>query len=207
MTGSAGRRELHDAWMARGVDWLVMSEDLPHVENRVIVESGATVEQRAFRDRGRAAGKQRVNLLSNLPGRGRKRRCAFPEVAVAAQESGFRKHLRRAIEQTNYESLAKLTCDEFMTRKPVVVTPQLLAFDALRLMEDRPSQISVEDPANRSQTVTSPSTQRGWAWRQTPTPHSMLPTSMLAFTQISAVGSQASEVQMLSSVQTGVVPG
>ena len=51
--------------------------------------------------------------------------------------------LRRAIEQTSYESLAKLTCDDFMTRKPIVVTPELLAFDALRLMEDRPSQISV----------------------------------------------------------------
>jgi arabinose-5-phosphate isomerase len=51
--------------------------------------------------------------------------------------------LRRAIEQTSHESLAKLTCDEFMTAKPVVATPDLLAFDALRLMEDRPSQISV----------------------------------------------------------------
>lgn len=51
--------------------------------------------------------------------------------------------LRRAIEQTNHESLANLTCDDFMTRKPVVATPELLAFDALRLMEDRPSQISV----------------------------------------------------------------
>ena len=51
--------------------------------------------------------------------------------------------LRRAIEQTNHESLAKLTCDDFMTCKPVVVTPDLLAFDALQLMEDRPSQISV----------------------------------------------------------------
>ena len=51
--------------------------------------------------------------------------------------------LRRAIEQTSHESLAKLACDDFMTRKPVVVTPDLLAFDALRLMEDRPSQISV----------------------------------------------------------------
>src|SRR5262249_19226446 len=51
--------------------------------------------------------------------------------------------LRRAIEQTSHESLAKLTGDDFMTRKPVVVTPELLAFDALRLMEDRPSQISV----------------------------------------------------------------
>src|SRR4026207_1309110 len=51
--------------------------------------------------------------------------------------------LRRAIEQTSHESLGQLTCDDFMTRKPIVVTPELLAFDALRLMEDRPSQISV----------------------------------------------------------------
>ena len=51
--------------------------------------------------------------------------------------------LRRAIEQTSHESLKELTGDDFMTRKPVVVTPELLAFDALRLMEDRPSQISV----------------------------------------------------------------
>ena len=51
--------------------------------------------------------------------------------------------LRRAIEQTSHESLAKLTGDDFMTSKPVVVTPDLLAFDALQLMEDRPSQISV----------------------------------------------------------------
>jgi len=51
--------------------------------------------------------------------------------------------LRRAIEQTSHESLAKLTGDDFMTRKSVVVTPEMLAFDALRLMEDRPSQISV----------------------------------------------------------------
>jgi arabinose-5-phosphate isomerase len=51
--------------------------------------------------------------------------------------------LRRAIEQTSHESLARLTCDEFMTAKPTVVTPELLAYDALQLMEDRPSQISV----------------------------------------------------------------
>jgi len=51
--------------------------------------------------------------------------------------------LRRAIEQTSHELLAKLTGDDFMTRKPVVATPELLAFDALHLMEDRPSQISV----------------------------------------------------------------
>jgi arabinose-5-phosphate isomerase len=51
--------------------------------------------------------------------------------------------LRRAIEQTSHESLGQLTCDDFMTCKPIVATPDLLAFDALRLMEDRPSQISV----------------------------------------------------------------
>jgi arabinose-5-phosphate isomerase len=39
--------------------------------------------------------------------------------------------------------LAQLTGDDFMTRKPVVATPELLAIDALRLMEERPSQISV----------------------------------------------------------------
>jgi arabinose-5-phosphate isomerase len=51
--------------------------------------------------------------------------------------------LRRAFERTSSESLAKLTCDDFMTRQPTVATADLLAFDALRLMEDRPSQISV----------------------------------------------------------------
>ena len=51
--------------------------------------------------------------------------------------------LRRAIERTSHESLAQLTSDDFMTQKPIVVTPEMLAFDALRLMEDRPSQISV----------------------------------------------------------------
>ena len=51
--------------------------------------------------------------------------------------------LRRAIEQTDHDALAKLTCDDFMTSKPTVATPELLAFDALKLMENRPSQISV----------------------------------------------------------------
>jgi arabinose-5-phosphate isomerase len=30
-----------------------------------------------------------------------------------------------------------------MTHEPVVASPEMLAYDALRLMEDRPSQISV----------------------------------------------------------------
>ncbi len=51
--------------------------------------------------------------------------------------------LRRAIEQTSHDALARLTCDDFMTHKPTVATPELLAYDALQLMENRPSQISV----------------------------------------------------------------
>ena len=51
--------------------------------------------------------------------------------------------LRRTIEQTNHDALAHLTCDDFMTRKPTVAEPDLLAYDALQLMENRPSQISV----------------------------------------------------------------
>jgi arabinose-5-phosphate isomerase len=51
--------------------------------------------------------------------------------------------LRRTIEQTEHDALSKLSCDDFMTRRPTVASPELLAYDALRLMEDRPSQISV----------------------------------------------------------------
>jgi arabinose-5-phosphate isomerase len=51
--------------------------------------------------------------------------------------------LRRTIEQTDHDALARLSCDDFMTREPTVATPDLLAYDALQLMENRPSQISV----------------------------------------------------------------
>lgn len=51
--------------------------------------------------------------------------------------------LRRAIQRLDHSSLASLNCEEIMTRNPVVADPELLAYDALRLMEDRPSQISV----------------------------------------------------------------
>jgi arabinose-5-phosphate isomerase len=51
--------------------------------------------------------------------------------------------LRRTIEQTDHDALARLTCDDFMTSKPTVATPDFLAYDALQLMENRPSQISV----------------------------------------------------------------
>ena len=39
--------------------------------------------------------------------------------------------------------LENLKCEEIMTRDPVVVSAATLAYDALRLMEDRSSQISV----------------------------------------------------------------
>jgi arabinose-5-phosphate isomerase len=51
--------------------------------------------------------------------------------------------LRRAIQRMDHASLEDLKSEEIMTRNPVVVSADSLAYDALRLMEDRPSQISV----------------------------------------------------------------
>jgi arabinose-5-phosphate isomerase len=51
--------------------------------------------------------------------------------------------LRRAIERLDHNSLAVLKCSEFMTSSPIAALPEFLAYDALQLMEDRPSQISV----------------------------------------------------------------
>ncbi len=51
--------------------------------------------------------------------------------------------LRRAIERTSPEQFDSLTAEAMMTHSPVSASPGMLAFDALRLMEDRPSQISV----------------------------------------------------------------
>lgn len=51
--------------------------------------------------------------------------------------------LRRTIEKTDPQSLAALTAAAMMTHSPITTTSEMLAFDALRLMEDRPSQISV----------------------------------------------------------------
>jgi arabinose-5-phosphate isomerase len=51
--------------------------------------------------------------------------------------------LRRAIQRLDHGALANLKCDEIMTRNPTVANPELLAYNALQLMEDRPSQISV----------------------------------------------------------------
>ncbi len=51
--------------------------------------------------------------------------------------------LRRTIEKTAPEEFANLNAEAMMTRDPITATPEMLAFDALQLMENRPSQISV----------------------------------------------------------------
>jgi len=51
--------------------------------------------------------------------------------------------LRRTIERTPSDKLSQLAAGDMMTRDPITVRPEMLAYDALRLMEDRPSQISV----------------------------------------------------------------
>lgn len=51
--------------------------------------------------------------------------------------------LRRTIERTNSDDLASLTAKQMMTSGPISAAPEMLAYDALQLMENRPSQISV----------------------------------------------------------------
>ncbi len=51
--------------------------------------------------------------------------------------------LRRTIEKTEAKNLENLTAAQMMTRRPTTVAPEMLAFDALKLMENRPMQISV----------------------------------------------------------------
>jgi arabinose-5-phosphate isomerase len=51
--------------------------------------------------------------------------------------------LRRMIERTPPGELATLAAEAMMTALPVTGSPEMLAYDALRLMEDRPSQIAV----------------------------------------------------------------
>lgn len=51
--------------------------------------------------------------------------------------------LRRTIERSGPDDLASFTADKMMTAGPITASREMLAFDALRLMEDRASQISV----------------------------------------------------------------
>ncbi|GAK50122.1 sugar isomerase, KpsF/GutQ family [Candidatus Moduliflexus flocculans] len=51
--------------------------------------------------------------------------------------------LRRWMQKTNPAELEMLTAQTIMTSHPVVISPDTLAYEALQLMENRPSQISV----------------------------------------------------------------
>jgi arabinose-5-phosphate isomerase len=51
--------------------------------------------------------------------------------------------LRRAIQKTPPEQLAALSAQHIMTVNPITVIPDELAYNALKVMENRPSQISV----------------------------------------------------------------
>lgn len=51
--------------------------------------------------------------------------------------------LRRVLQKIKLSELENLHCSAIMTRNPVISSPDMLAYEALRLMEDRPRQISV----------------------------------------------------------------
>ncbi|MFB2816376.1 KpsF/GutQ family sugar-phosphate isomerase [Umezakia ovalisporum] len=51
--------------------------------------------------------------------------------------------IRRSVRKTQSTELDFLTAEMIMTPNPVVITPEVLAFDALKIMEERDSQISV----------------------------------------------------------------
>lgn len=51
--------------------------------------------------------------------------------------------LRRTIERTATEDLSGLNASQMMTADPITARIEMLAYDALKLMEDRPMQISV----------------------------------------------------------------
>ena len=51
--------------------------------------------------------------------------------------------LRRCMQKTSPNDLQNFTAQDLMTTTPTVVKPDELAYDALQLMENRPSQISV----------------------------------------------------------------
>jgi arabinose-5-phosphate isomerase len=51
--------------------------------------------------------------------------------------------LRRVLEKTAPENFGQLSAEEMMTADPITVSAETLAYDALKLMEERVSQISV----------------------------------------------------------------
>jgi arabinose-5-phosphate isomerase len=60
--------------------------------------------------------------------------------------------VRRALQRVDLHAVASTSAADLMTSEPVCVSPDVLAYDAMQLMEDRPSQISVVpvvDPESR----------------------------------------------------------
>ncbi|MBX7223988.1 MAG: KpsF/GutQ family sugar-phosphate isomerase [Blastocatellia bacterium] len=51
--------------------------------------------------------------------------------------------LRRAMQTCKPAEIENLRADALMTKRPIVISEKTLAYDALKLMEDRPSQIAV----------------------------------------------------------------
>jgi len=51
--------------------------------------------------------------------------------------------IRRTLERSAPERLGQLTAAEIMTARPVTIEPDAMAHEALKVMEDRPSQIAV----------------------------------------------------------------
>lgn len=70
---------------------------------------------------------------------------AVPVVDGAGQLAGIVTDgdVRRMVQRVPTEGLKGMVASGMMTASPVTVEPELLAYDALQRMEDRPSQISV----------------------------------------------------------------
>jgi arabinose-5-phosphate isomerase len=51
--------------------------------------------------------------------------------------------VRRTLQRVDPSSLAALRAEDMMTREPIVVDPDTMAYEALKMMENRPSQIAV----------------------------------------------------------------
>ncbi len=57
--------QAYDAWVSRGVDWLVMSEDLPSEDNRVVVESDGRIRL-AYRPNNLRAHARLVKITKRI---------------------------------------------------------------------------------------------------------------------------------------------
>jgi choline dehydrogenase-like flavoprotein len=72
---------LYDAWVARGVDWLAMTEDLPRVENKVTVDRSGQIRLE-YKPNNVAAHDQLVSETKKIL-----RRLGFPVVMTHSHKS------------------------------------------------------------------------------------------------------------------------